>query len=326
MFPTDAGTDLVDIADSNMGNNTAPMQLIMDKNGFPHIIYLAYVVSDPLMGPVVELRYAWLEVNNGVRKWNIQTILTPQVDYGMPTQIGFALALDSANLPHVAYMGYNLGAFYTNFDGTSWTNPHPLSVLTSYYNAQQIYIKIDSSDTLHIVYGDDPDGDGNTGMYYASKNNGTWADIKTIVSNGWPNSNLELDVHGTPYIAVIAQNPDYTQAYYMAKLKTDGSWGEFCSLDLNWENKIFNLTLDPNGYPNIVYGSSDNSVVRYGQWTGVEWLTSDIWQPPADSNTSLRYPIASYNQNGIPVVSFLSSVYNPATSESNEVFNSARLE
>ena len=316
------GTDSVDTQDVRMNS---PIQLVMDKNGSPHILYLAYVCDFPNSDPYsyrVVLQYAWLEINNGVKKWHIQTVQDIQNSNNYSGMV-YALALDSENLPHVVYAGVNLGAFYTDSDGTNWTSPHPLTS-GSYNNWMQICIKVDAANNSHIIFPDDPDGDGNPGLYYVTKNNGAWANVKTIAENAWPNSDLELDSRGIPYIALGVQKPDYTSVYYVAKLKSDGSWGELCQFDPNWG--ISSLTLDPNGYPNIVYADSSNTVVRYGQWTGVEWLSSDVWKQPSDLNTNLSWPIAGYKQNGVPVVSLFSLVYNQETSENAHVFTSARLE
>lgn len=177
--------------------------------------------------------------------WNIEV-----VEYTGNVGSGSAIAIDSANHPHISYLVNHSSLKYARWDGGSWqieyVGPSSLSSTS---------IALDSSDRPHISY-----QYNNEDLMYAHWSGSAW-NIETVDSGyrvGWDTS-IALDSSGNPHICYSDYgNFDLKHAY------RDGSQWKINTVDGPGEvGRFGSIALDKSNRPHMSYVDMGNMALKY---------------------------------------------------------------
>ncbi len=152
-----------------------------------------------------------------------------------------ALAVDSSDLPHIAYGGDHL--YYTYYDGANWNYE---TVDRSPGTGRYASIALDSSSKVHISYYDDTNND----LKYVTNTTGSWV-TETVNSNVdvFSNTSIALDSSGKVHIGysvitinnfTISGNLKYTTnaTGFWVTETVDSSRGLGMSIALDTSDKV----------------------------------------------------------------------------------------
>lgn len=133
------------------GNNIQSVDIALDSTG---IVHIAYAVGDGICG----IEYA----NNAGGAWTVTGI-------DSSTACGAALALDSSDIPHVAYWK-SMDVIHASLAGGIW-NKEIVDTL-SWIGGSLLSIDMDNGGHPHISYADQ-----NGDLKYARKTSGGWTTV-----------------------------------------------------------------------------------------------------------------------------------------------------
>lgn len=297
------GNAVIVSTDSVADFANSAISLAIDSKGQPHILFLAWKPESNFSAAV--LKYAWRSDNI----WRINTVK----DDLPASDMAFSLALGADDSPRVVlYMSYGSVAQYVFLEGSQWVFENlPETFLTS----PQVSMKVDSRGTAHIAYSYYSSESGVDGVAYASRSSsGEWT-RKNVAAPGWAFSEITLDQQERPCVGVSGSyNPVYGTSSMFYKPGEDGAWTAHYPIpdEMAYAGGM-STAFDPNDYPRVVYegAAGESNVLRYGQWTGVEWLTSDL----AVINTSFSSAVG-FDPNGNPIAGYLPANFSQDNSDS----------
>jgi hypothetical protein len=239
-------TQSIDANAQNVG-----LSIALDSSGSPHILYCSTPSGDSFYHPTPQyLMYA---------SWNGSDWNTQIVDENSYIDCS-ALAFDSNNSPHIAYVN---GSFlkYATLNGTRWVN---LTVGIGFGGS----IAVDSMGNPHIAYAD------NDGMLkYASWTGANWT-IQTVdpdflrpqFPSGAINAfqYLALDVNDTPSIV-------YSDLSTVKIAMGRASGWSIQTVISNESMHLGNVVVDSYGFPSFTYVSVPDGSLLYARWNGSAW-------------------------------------------------------
>jgi len=204
------------------------ISLALDTNNVPHLCYYDY--SEDFM-----IKYATKKSGS----WEVEI-----VESGDGIGMYPSIDIDKNNNPHLTYTNYKEKIVkYAYWTGLDW-EIEDIEPSTSVYCTT---VKLDSSDTVHIVF-----REGNNGLKYATKEtSGSW-NIETVDSSesDYSFNSLDFDSSDTPYIAYCKY--DGTGAKYA--YKQGSSWITQTVEEELEDIKTVSLQIDSNDMPHICYG------------------------------------------------------------------------
>ncbi|NLF87241.1 hypothetical protein GX563_00295 [Candidatus Bathyarchaeota archaeon] len=184
-----------------------------------------------------------------------------------------AIVIDSNNLPHIAYLGYQtvhsdspIDVVYASFNGTIWQT----QVVTE--GSGKIDLALDSSNNPHITFNDNR----NEALMYAQWNGNNWT-IQQVDANGRFGS-LKLDSKGNPHIAYRVDDV-LKYAYF-----NESNWNTQILDSSRYELLDYqsSLCLDKNDNPHILYGfntgqtSNSVSTLKYAYLNDYGWKIQTV--------------------------------------------------
>jgi hypothetical protein len=271
--------------------------LALDSQNNPHILFVDNGENRSNNG----LKYAsWTGSN-----WSIQPVV---VDGGSSS----CLALDSSDVPHVAYLGsqedQNLPNYgqptlkYASWNGSSWSIQTIESTYKNTIFDYPLSLTLDSDGNAHIMFEEDIPNFSQAEFYhsirYAVSDGQNWS-IQTVFENA-SFGNMVLDNSGNPYFTY--SNDDSPNVLRCAH------WN-----GANWETQFVastfslgvpgTIALDSKGNPIIAFydGSPlDDKVLVFAKWTETGWSFQTVDLPYILAGQVLM----SLNSNDMPHVCY----------------------
>lgn len=220
--------------------------------------------------------------------WNHQLISTKAA------RGHIAIAVDSNNLPHIAYMAYENGNYhnpidvmYASFNGSEW------STQVVKQGKGTIDLALDSNNNPHIIFNDYPIG---ASLMYAEWNENNWTFQK--VDNNGRSGSLKLDSENNPHIAYNGPNNDLKYATL-----TGSNWNIQTVDSSRYELLEYQTSLcfDKNDTPHILYsfstGQTSNSIstIKYAYLQPNGWNIQTV-----ASNVDMGYGNLALDPAGNP--------------------------
>ena len=202
-------------------------RVFLDSNDLPHVCYEMTETADDWNADFIRYQYSdgdiWYTSDSVATSGGLMTFGT--IEPMTP------LALDSADIPHIAYYDDNLGDILLAERDPNWSD----EVVNHGQATGMISLDIDSNDSTHIAYL------VSSQIYYAS-HNGTGWDIIAVPSglNAGDWISLKLDSSDEPHIAYQnTVNKDLHMVYhdgpdwYNVRIDALGDTGFGCSLAID---------------------------------------------------------------------------------------------
>ncbi len=244
--------------------------LALDSANQPHIVY----DYDGLVW-VNELRYVYWTGS----AW--QTRVIESVEKGVQSiREGAALALDSADQPHVFY-AISDEHYYASWTGADWQ----IETVDDGVGGSNFptRLALDSANRPHVAYFDA----GGQDLEYAYKDASGWQ-RHTVDSAGYVGAypSLALDAAGHPHFSYcLVESSKCTElryAYY------DGiTWHVETVDDQGYTGYYTSVGVDSAGRPHISYHDGDNDTLRYARWDGAQWQIETLESGNVGRYTSL---------------------------------------
>jgi len=223
------------------GPLTAGAALALDSSGDPHVAY--WNVGPPFMGG--GFRYAaW----NG-SAWQAEEI----EEFFTPEASSPALALDSLDRPHVAYVVAAEDSLrYATFDGAAWVT-HTVAI-----SAASASLALDGADRPHVAY-------THRGPYvdYAFWNGTGWV-TETVDAEMAAGPALVLDAYGNPHVAYCDVRPVPPGAGLKYAYRTPDGWVIQTVDHVACQDPA--LALDGWGNPHVSYYDAAGDRIQYAHW------------------------------------------------------------
>jgi hypothetical protein len=216
--------------------------LVVDTNGRPHLLY-----------GQESLFYTWHDATT----WHQEYLDTPRLLDPGPYYQTSALALDSANIPHLVYINENSALLYANRRAGYWRY-FPLAQTA---DSSLPAIAMGHSGFPHIVYAADPDEQGQ--LHYLYQTEQGWFNhyfFPTIDSIDV--LSLALDQANHPHIA-------YATSDYLHYATWDGSQWQLETVQPLGSSYAVSIALDSQDRPAIAYQDGDG--IRYTTRTDQGW-------------------------------------------------------
>jgi|WetSurMetagenome_2_1015567.scaffolds.fasta_scaffold56066_1 hypothetical protein len=237
------------------------VSIAVDSHNNPHLVYAA-------ISPSSQLEYAkWTGSS-----WNTQTIDSTG-DFSFAS---CSIALDSNDIPHVAYYDYSTRDLkYATLVGSTWT----IQVVESEGDVGSFCsIAVDKGGNVHISYHNSSSLSGS--LKYARMSNSGWStqtvDAETSGKNYGQFSSIALDSSGNPCIAYfesISKDLRYAKLvgsnWATETVDSEGKVGYYCS-----------VAVDDKGNPHISYQDGTNSYLKYATNTGSTWSIQTVDNSP----------------------------------------------
>ena len=239
--------------------------LALDSNDNPHLLYNVFSEDQLVYAERKGLNWSSYVLGNG-------------------RSIG-SLALDSNGNPHVALLDDGFLKYASRINST-WS----IQTLAYANNTYRVFLKIDSNDTPHILY-----GFPNVILLNVNYRQYENANYATLVGNHWriqsvlsyvdSFGNLALDSNNYPHFTYCVNSTLFYESW------NGSDWDIQAVADnvTNYPNQY--LAIDSRNHPNIVYEDRDgNSMVTRGienKWV-VENLSFSIGPIVLDSNDNLH--------------------------------------
>lgn len=178
-------------------------------------------------------------------KYNGSSWSAPQVidSGGRP-----AIQVDSNNAPHIVYTNYGLKYARWNRTSNAWDVPVQLSHTDN--TGENVMMRVDSKDNLHIVYMDYPTSSIGYGRY----DGGKWEFQQ--LGNG-ENPNISLFENGYPSVAYLTQD-----GVLVCKRWTGTEWLE-SAVDPSGTEDRPGIVVDLQGRPHLFYR---NNGLKHSSW------------------------------------------------------------
>lgn len=181
-----------------------------------------------------------------------------------------SVAIDSRNVPHIAYWIRNASegsshVGYASWNGTSWSN----EIVGSGGADLAVSLVLDGNDRPHIAYVSAGD------LIHAVWDGSGW--IRSIVdaTDTVRDLSLALDKAGRPRISYRRGPQNGVAGLYFSAW--NGTAWEQSVVDRNGETGYANrLAIDRSGTPHIAYISGSSREVRYAIWSGSAWTLENI--------------------------------------------------
>ncbi len=252
---------------------------------FPHMhvkILVLIILVQAILGSMV----IFSENTEGA-DWNPSTI-DPNPGVGLYN----ALAIDSANRPHVAYSDdINFDLKYANLNGTSW-NITTVDSTGSVGNYTSIAIGPD--DTPHIAYYDHTNRD----LKYAHWNGTGW-DIVVVDSSGNVGTDTAIAVNSSNVVHILYTDwsvEDLNHAMW------DGQDWSLYTVETAG-GRYPSIRLTASGEPRISYLATVLADLKYARWTGSGWSKTVV---DSDGITG-SHPSLVLDGNGYPHITYCDS-------------------
>jgi len=215
--------------------------IAVDSNHHIHLVW-----SDWTNNPQIYYKKS----TDGGASWT-----TKRLTYSSDWSLSPAIAIDSNNYIHLVWHDGSPGSpeiYYkkSTDGGTTWTHKR---LTYSSGNSKVSSIAVDSSNNIHVMWGDDTPG--NYEIYYKKSTNGgaTWTTKRLTYNSGW-SSNPDIAIDSNNYIHMVWLDNSLDsnhEIYY--KRSTDGG--------VTWTHKRLTHSSGYTGGPAIAVDSSDNILV-----------------------------------------------------------------
>jgi hypothetical protein len=219
--------------------------------------------------------------------WHVRT-----VDSDGNTGFKSCLAIDSANLPHIAY--YELqdptNLKYARFDGARWIR----TSIASGGDPFNVSLALDSLDRPHVAFMDLRDHD----LRYARFDGTTWQ-LETVESEGlvgWEVA-LAIDEQDRPHLSYFRQGiwPNQAPADLLYAVRDGGAWA-IETVFAGFGGGIANaIALDGLGHPHVVFG---------GPGTVHALRTDSGWKFRLIDREAMHYAAVAIDAANLPHVSY----------------------
>ncbi|KKM91433.1 hypothetical protein LCGC14_1228580 [marine sediment metagenome] len=217
----------------NDGHSYSPA-VAVDSSNTVHVVWYDY--TDGPWGTDTEIMYAKLTIAKG---WSNATVISDGysgVYWNDENSHSPAVAVDNNNTIHVVWSDYTAGPWgmdweimYANYTiAAGWSN---VTVISDgfggvYWNDGISYIPavaVDSSNTVHVVWYDSPDGPlgTDTEIMYANYTIATGWSNSTVISDGFGGVYWNDGISTKPAVAVDSRNA----VHVVWEDYTDGPWG-----------------------------------------------------------------------------------------------------
>lgn len=181
---------------------------------------------------------------------------------------GFGIAVDSNNIPHIAYSDYDpaSGLYvlkYANRTGGKW-EAEILEYLGETF-IMHVTIALDGIDRPHIVYNDYDDAPGIT-IKHTNWTGGQW---KTTI--------LDSGSMGTQPTSIALNSKDYPHVIYNRELHVmHANWTgtEWDFEELAFAGLPTSMAIDDKDYPHISYPAMGG--LEYAKWNGTDWSVERV--------------------------------------------------
>lgn len=256
--------------------------LRVDKNGRPHLVYGSG-----------HLYYAWFDGAD----WQHEL-----VDSDYTTGQYAALALDTANNPHIIYLDLAKGnlKYARKSAGSEWY----IEVIAGVKkNGSGTSIVLDDENNPHISYNYYDRAIPGGYLIYARRDNEGWH-VETVSSEwsygDWYTS-IALDGNNNPHIGYCSDYGDSFKSMLKYATRNESGWHtqivDFVD-GINYEQP--SIAVDPTGHPHISYADVSNYDLKFASWNGAEWQTQVL-----DSTGNVgMYSSLVFGTNGFPQISY----------------------
>jgi len=179
-------TAISDIYGWNNASSISP-SIAVDNNSIVHVVW--HDLTDGEWGTDSEIFY----VNYTAGVWSNATPISDVYGWNNGNSNSADIAVDNNNNLHVIWKddtagewGTDIEIFYSNYDGSRWSNAVAISAINGWNNASSSYpaIAVDNNYNIHVVWQDDTDGEWGTDqeIFYARGS--------LIEGQGSPSNNL----------------------------------------------------------------------------------------------------------------------------------------
>ncbi|MCL4835894.1 MAG: tandem-95 repeat protein, partial [Caldilineaceae bacterium] len=286
-----ASSDWAAVGDATVTDEAAEeLELVLDSQGFPYILYNS---SDWTFGKEGVLRF------NGLN-WQAVGPLDFLSGGG---QDGADLALDSNDIPHVAFIDSDSSSKVSvkkyNAENDSWQYLGAPGFSATY--ATEVSLAFDSNDTLYVAYRE-ASSTIKANVKKFDSNSGVWVQVGSVdFTPGLAYYlSLALDSNGVPYVAYM----DGANSYKASVMKFNGtSWVNvgIAGFTANRAEYI-SLALDSNNVPYVAFKdaltTSKANVMKF---------TGSVWSQVGAANFSPGYTIhlsLALDSNDRPLLAF----------------------
>ncbi|MFQ6128696.1 MAG: PKD domain-containing protein, partial [Thermoplasmata archaeon] len=233
--------------------------LAIDSEDNPHIAYSHINTTSYLRS---YLKYT---------SWNGSSWLVEIVDSSPGVGYGDSIALDSSNLPHIAYADLHRHWLrYAHSTVSGWSIETIDAIEYQWPIFQWGSIAINSTDEPHLVYSTPP-GKG-TDLRYAYHADSDWNIETVMTSEKWiSHSSIAFDSFGYPHLSF------WDFEFYLWYARWNGSDWVFEIVDSasDWISTFTHLSLDSNDFPHIAYQAEEFGL-KYASWNGSAWTIETI--------------------------------------------------
>jgi hypothetical protein len=327
----------------NVQNLSFTGQLVLDKNGNPHICYCAGKFYDQDTGLFLyDIFYA--SFSGSI--WTTQTVATKLYPYAYPS-----LAFDLNGNPHISYMRGQNNVMYASQNGSEWSsqivdqngwktftyltfdqtnNAHivyananssnisvanqlgsswNIQVMDGFYNT--VSVASDSNGNPHIIFLYDDNAD-NPIWRYASWHSSKW-DIQTLppISKYIPTfSSLAIDSYGNPHVCFWSYSEDAFGFLVYASYNDKWNFQRVENRQIG-QGLSVTLSLDSKNKPHILYSYQALTPKSWGYT--VERQYYQTFASQESLSTLIDFPTPSSSQTTASPSFFVFDTPNPST-------------
>ncbi len=250
-------------------------QIALDSGGNAHVVWYGYDPSD-------SYEQIYYSTNTG-GTWSDPELLSTQSDYD---QYYCQIALDSNDIAHVVWEGYDRGENYyhiyyvTNAGGT-WSDPELLSTQSD-YSQYEPQIAVDSSDNINVAwYGYDPSYDYEQ-IYFAAKSGGAWSSPERVSTNsgyGQDNVRMALGPDGSAHLVWEGYDSGEVDELIWYATNLGGVWSEPQDISPDDSSPYYpSVAVDSQNNAYAVFHSHSGSGCDIGYTTNASgsWIHTQI--------------------------------------------------
>ncbi len=267
-------------------NESYPMPtMAVDSQNNPHVIYCGEINGS-------DGTYYSKKIKD---RWYHESFYDPATSPPDMT-LRFSLAIDSFQIPQLAYNDHNMDLKYSFKDNGRWV----IETLDTNVN-EEVELILDSQGSPHIVNSNFEGGLGYA-VKYAFRNETGW--YSEIVEKRLSRSvSIDVDSFHRPHIAYIDSDGDLKYSF-----KDNGRWVIETVEDMNsyliFEDSC-SMKLDKTNIPHITYIDLWNEQLKYAEKTSNGWEISTIFFPT--HRNDLRSCHLAIDSQGNSHISFFDS-------------------